>query len=47
MRKSFPGVLALFVLLLSAFPVLAEDLAVTVYNSNLGVIKDTTGYEDK
>jgi hypothetical protein len=45
MRKSFPGVLALSVLLLSTLPVLAEDLAVTVYNSNLGVIKDTRSFD--
>jgi hypothetical protein len=45
MRKSFPGVLALSVLLLSALPVQAEDLAVTVYNSNLGVVKDTRSFD--
>jgi hypothetical protein len=45
MSKSFPGVLALSLMLLSVFPVLAEDLAVTVYNSNMGVIKDSRSFD--
>jgi hypothetical protein len=44
MRKSFPGVLVLSLVLFSLFPVRAEDLAVTVYNSNMGVIKDTRSF---
>lgn len=45
MTKSFPGVLAFFILLVWALPVPAEDLAVTVYNTNLGVIKDARVFE--
>jgi len=45
MRKSFAGVLGLSILLFSALCVQAGDLAVTVYNTNLGVIKDTRSFE--
>ncbi|MGD9402979.1 MAG: DUF4139 domain-containing protein [bacterium] len=47
MTKSFPGVLALSILLVWVLPVQAEDLAVTVYNTNLGVIKDARVFELK
>ncbi len=45
MRKSFPGVLVLGALLLPASPAPAEDLAVTVYNSNMGVVKETRRFD--
>jgi hypothetical protein len=45
MRKSFPGVLFLFLMILSLIPARAEDLAVTVYNSNMGVVKDTRSFD--
>ena len=44
MRKSFPGVLFLCLMLLSFASPRAGDLAVTVYNSNMGVVKDTRSF---
>jgi hypothetical protein len=45
MSRSFPGVLVLSLVFLAAVPVLAEGLAVTVYNSNMGVVKETRSFD--
>jgi hypothetical protein len=44
MRKSFPGFLV-FSIVLAAIPVRAGDIAVTVYNSNIGVVRDSREFE--
>ncbi len=45
MRQSFPWVPALSILLLLAFTAEGGDLAVTVYNSDLGVVRDTRSFD--
>ena len=47
MRNSFSGVLVLLPVLLLANTVLGGDLAVTVYNSNIGVVKHTRSFDLK
>lgn len=45
MRQSFPWIRTLSTLLFLAFTAEAGDLAVTVYNSDIGVVRDTRGFD--